>query len=342
MNKWFSLLCASAAFALYYVTLCPYAFPGDSCALINMHTGVSPFVPLEQPLWGLIARFLTNVSPASSAYTLNLFSALCSAGSIALVYLVTASFRHDRTSEERFASNSPIPSIISGIFASSVLAVALPFWIVSTRAWTLSFNLLWLLVCIRLFQVAITEGRRLQLYILTFLVGLGCTEFATMILLLPLYSLAVLYALFKDHRRIPLEAVLRLGACFLLGLMMYGFTAALVARSPSAAWRGMEHYGHALWSVWLQQYRLIARAVPKVGWLLISLTMLMPLLLILIRKKAEKRSRIWTSVMLHMVCFAIGVAVLLNTVISPWSMLKMRPMCLSSRAIRFIHRLRRE
>ncbi|MFH1184545.1 MAG: DUF2723 domain-containing protein, partial [Chloroflexota bacterium] len=150
-RRWLGPTLFALAFVLYCFTLSPGAFPGESARLIVQHSGLDPFPPMSHPLWSGVVRLIGLLPLGSLALRLNLFSALCGAGVVWLVYRLTTRIPRDRTFEEiDCAFSARRVKSFSGTVAALILAACVPFWLVSTRAHTAAFDLLLLLWAVHL------------------------------------------------------------------------------------------------------------------------------------------------------------------------------------------------
>ena len=88
---------------------------------------------------------------------------------------------------------------------------------------------------------AVRTGRLLWLSLFALVYGVGCAEFSTMILLMPLYGVVVLYLLWREERIsvLPVSLLLVLG---LIGLSVLFLAALRIRMSPAFAWREFESY----------------------------------------------------------------------------------------------------
>ena len=194
---------------VYMLTLARDAVIGESARLIVQHTGLDPFPPLSHAVWGSLAQSVSILSGSFAVVILNLLSAVFGALSVYLLYNLVVRIPHDRTAEEAESKFPAAPvQALSGLVAALVLAFCAPFWIVSTRAHTASFDV-FLLLLVTWFLVRFLETKRFgYLWVFMFLYGLGFTEFATFIVLSPVYALCVLYAIWRSGVRKMVRPIL--------------------------------------------------------------------------------------------------------------------------------------
>jgi len=85
-----AIACGILAFLVYLATLSPGVYPGQSAQLMAIGAGVEPMVAPTHPLWFPIVAWLGRLEFLSLPVRLNLFSALCGALAVMLLYRLTA------------------------------------------------------------------------------------------------------------------------------------------------------------------------------------------------------------------------------------------------------------
>jgi len=330
VNESYRRMIAAAIFAgvlvLYLITLSPGAFPGESAALLAQHAGLDPFPPMSHQVWGWFVKMLAMVPVGGLAFKVNVFSAFCGAAAVALIFYLVSLIPHDRMQEEAEAHfDAGRVGLISGAAAAVFAAVSIPVWIVGTRAHPAAFDVLLGLIFVAVVVHVGRGGKTWLLYPAALLYGIGTTEFATLITWAPVAAVAVLFVCWR-------RGILRAGrlagilGCYLAGLSLYFLFARQYQASAAFGWRGFHTYFEALWFVWREQYRAIAKSVPQVGWLLVFIVTVLPGIIIFVRKRGGNRATVRGSYMLNAVLAVIGLAVLFNARIAPWSLLKWRPL----------------
>ena len=313
---------------VYLLTLCRGVFPGESARLTVQYTGLDFFSPMTHFIWGLFVTLLQKLPVFPLAIKLNAFSAVCGAGAVWLLYLIVSRIPHNRTSEELEVEIPPLPvQRLSGVTAALVFAFCIPFWVVSTRAHTASFDVMFLLYTVYLlFRFAETK-KNTTLYLFSFLYGLGVTEFATFIVFAPFMGLWIFYFLWKEGMllaRILVLAVL----CSIAGLFPYILGAWQFQQTPAYELRNFTNLFEVVWYTWVEQGHTVRRSLPQVGWLLIIMTTLAPWLIVVAFPKRTifARSAVRSSYLLHILLGILAVAVLFNAHISPWPLTQFRPL----------------
>ncbi len=83
--------------------------------------------------------------------------------------------------------------------------------------------------------------------------------------------------------------------------------------------RGHHAFGEVLWSLWRDQWFLLARSLPSQGWLVVLIVTALPAAVaLMVSRRALNDENDWTYIVLHLVLTGLSVAVLLNAPIAPW------------------------
>lgn len=312
---------------IYLLTISSQPSPGEPAKLIVEHLGLDPFPPLGHFLWGAIANLFALLPLGSTVFMLNLFSALCGAGVVAMMYALVSRIPRDRTAEENEA-RFPMEAlqVLSGIVAAGYLAVCTPFWVVSNRARTDSFDVLLLLAAVWL-TIRFLETKQFRFGCISALVfGLGMTEFATFIPLAPVYVLMMAFILWRSGLFRPGHVVAVL-LCGVIGLAPYFLGALRYLYSPAFEWRQFGGYWVVVWFILRDQWLELRYSVPQVGWLLIFLVNVLPWIIVVAApKRAMTRSAVLGSQFMHALFGVLSVAILFNAPIAPWPLLGTRPL----------------
>jgi len=315
---------ALVALGVYLLTLSDGAFPGPSSALVVSLLGLFPTLTPASPLWMLAARGLVGVAGSDHAVqALNVFSALCASGAVWLLYSL---MRHGIFffTDEYLVSlgRRRLASMAAGIAAALFFAFCLPFWNVATRAHNAAFDTLLLLLLARLFVAYAANGRVVVAIALALLYGAGLAEFATLIVLGPVFGGGLLYVMW---RRETLRGWLLVGLAgsFVGGLLLaYLWAAWAFYETPGYEIRGYKNFFQILHYMWRDQYFLISRSLPREGWLIILFVTVVPwLTMFAVARRALNDEHEWSINILHVTMTALVVAVALNVPLSPWAML---------------------
>ena len=311
------------AFLLFLSTLAGGAYPGQSALLVAERTGLFPSLAPNSPLWHFIGTILARIGASGAvAWRLNLFSAVCGALSIWLVYglmnQLVLLFIDDAIIADRRAAWA---ARIAGTTTALFLMFSIPFWIVSNRAHTGGLDLLMLLIAARLILQYLLAGRMRDAIIFSFFYGLGIVESATFITAAPVFGIVLLVGIWR-HESLRFTSVITLVGAALLGLAAYLPTAWAFYGSEGYVLREYGSFFDIIWFMWRDQFALISRSLPREGWLIILFMTVVPWLAALsVAKRALNDERDWSFYLLHMVMTGLAIAILLNAEFSPWGMM---------------------
>lgn len=307
------------ALAVYLITLSRGACPGSSAALIVSHGGLVPRFSPASPLWTAMVAAIRAVSGDNFVIMLNLSSAICGALSVGLLYNLMSEGVLVFISELSFSEKKRrIASVIAGSTASLAFAFCIPFWIVSNRAHTASFDILFLLITARLLLAYMDYGKMWIALVFSFLFGMGVVEFSTFIVIAPVFGVWLLYVMWKRNV-LRLSVVLSLIGCAVFGMMLYLLAAWGFYKSQGYELMKYDGFFDIIWHMWRSQYQMITRGLPREGWLIILFVTVVPwLAMFSVVKRGLNDERDWGLYFLHLIMTAIVVAVLLNTRIAPY------------------------
>jgi tetratricopeptide (TPR) repeat protein len=326
-------LIGPALFALallsYSLTLAPGFYPGIWAGNVALHSGIGAFPSLQHPLWSALISLLARVPVGSLAFRLNIVSALLASASVWMLYSVTVKLPVYPTDGPVRGVDPSMPARrFAGIVAALTLAFCMPFWLVATRAHPAALDLA-LFLAVALFLIRLRSNPRgsgmLCLFALVY--GLAVTEYPAFIAVGPVYGLLLLYILWQNGA-LRVGTILLAVLCFLAGTFPYYLQAWFYSGSPVAQWRGLDSYFAVLWQVWRGQYIFIAHSVPRVGWLLLFFTALLPWVATVANalvNPGNHRPKIGTHI-LHGALSVLAVALLFNVRLSPWTLFHTQPL----------------
>ncbi len=308
---------------LYLVTLSSDAFPGISASLLAQHLGLTPFPPMDSAVWGWLARAIAGLSAASDVVArLNLFSAVCGAASVLMLYLVMIrlpmTFGPAPLVERKYVFQPA--RTLSGLFAALYLSVSLPFWIVSDRALTATWDILLLLVpvyCLFRFR---TSRRVAWAWAGCLIFGIGTTGLGTMFIIAPLYGLLLLIYMMQNGQ-LRLRNILFLLLTGLAGLLPWLLYALQIMKTPAYGWRGFKGLGDVLFFMLRDEWHGFKFSVPQTGWLIVGLVSIVPWLIVLIFRLGQNRKVAVTSrrggYVLNIVLTGLGILLAMNVSFAP-------------------------
>lgn len=308
-----SVVLGFVAFLVYLATLSAGAHPGESALLVAQHMGLFPIMVPSNSLWGMVVGMVLFVARANAASAMNVLSAFCGAMCVALAGKITMDLIfavHDTDDFNRgrhFAARH-----LAGLVTSVSLAFALPFWMVSTRAHPGAFDLAFLLVVVAVFMRGIRPIRPVVLMVFSLLYGVLVVEFATAIVLMPLFGVVLLVRLWREEQmRFSVIAPVILTG--LVGLTFYLLAAWRFVGTEGYILREYSGFLDVVWQTWRAQYQLIMRGLPQVGWLIIVLVFIVPwIVALMVAERSLNEEKDWTFYLLHIVMTACCVLVLLD------------------------------
>lgn len=315
-------LLALLALAVYLLTLSDGLCPGASSHLVVQFTGLFPRVRPTYPIWAFLAWLASCIPVGSLATRLNVLSALCGALAVWLLHdlvcgMVLQTVRRDASNTVR----TFVAARTAGTGAALFLAFCMPFWIVSNRAHTAPFHALLLLAVARLLLTYARTDKFRNALLFAFLYGVGVVEFAPFIPLAPVSGVMLLYLMWR-REEIRVVRVLQLAGCAAIGLLLYLVAAWGLYRAEGYQLGQYKGYWHIVWQFWREQYISVARSLPRVGWLVVVCTTIVPWLVSLaIARRALNEEKDWTYYLLHLVMTGVSVIVVLDLKFSPWQML---------------------
>jgi len=312
-----------AALLVYAVTLSRGAYPGLSASLIVQYTGLFPLTSPFYPLWGSLVRFLSWIPLGGLAFRLNALSMVCGAVAVWFLYEVVSGAVYAAVRiHEKNRRRVTVASMLAGAAASVFLAFCIPFWMVSTRAHPAAFDVLLLLGATRLLLAFVRTGRQRFALWFAAIYGLGVVEFATFILLAPVFAVFLLGFLWREDKLKP-GLVVRIVLCGAAGLCLYFVAAWRFYGTAGHAIRGYPGgYFRVLWFLWRDQFFLISRSLPPRGWLIVLFISAVPWLAsLIVGGRALNEEKDWAYYFLHVVLTGLVVGILLNMRLAPWPML---------------------
>jgi Flp pilus assembly protein TadD len=231
------------------------------------------------PLHFLVTYPVRWLPPGWQAIGLNLFSAICSVLTLALLVRSVAILPHDRTRDQRQLQRNEfsllgIPgSWLPPVFAALVCGLQLTFWEHSTVATTEAFDLLLFAYCLRCVLEYRLDGRNSWLYRMSFILGLAMTSNVAMIGFLPAFLIALVWI--RKRSFFNGRFLVTMASLGLAGLLLFLLLPLLNSSSPlndKSVWELLKI------SVGFQKSQLLG--FPRYIVLLVALTSLLPILFI--------------------------------------------------------------
>jgi len=328
--------------AVFTLTVSPSAYPGESARSIARVLGLFPQAPVEHPVWRMIARAVAEIPLLTLPLRLNLFSALCGALTVALLFRLTCRalfeiIRADSLAETRFyvadeAESEEQPAVSNraqlkavalqgGITASLALAFGAPFWAASVGAHPETFDMLLFTLMSLCLMSYIKRGTDIGLLLTSFLFGLGLTENVLFVLSMPVVLYLILRAANRHDQLSEHLFYLMVAA----GLVGFGAgILALVGVTASQAPFNFQQLLVQIKDLARLQANDLTLGLPSGGWSLVLAEALVPLFFVFVSAKGYFITRDHLirrlCVLLNLGVTAAAVFCLLDHSHSPWGL----------------------
>jgi len=310
------------ALLVYGLTLSRCVYPGLSAKYMATFSGIEPSTLPVYPLWGAVVSWLSAVPLFSLAVRLNLFSALCTVVSVILIYRLVSFLIYDVIYEEYSVEHSATVAVGGGVISALALLFAVPVWNAATHLMVDSFNLMLAFVMAFLLVEYAMRRWQLLLVLFAFLAGASIVQSVHFIPLVPIYLMFLIYVLLKDGS-LSLVKVTWMGLIALGGLMLYYLFARSFFNSSEVELLGYEDLMAVLVRVWRFQLHEIRSGVPRVGWMILLITSVVPWLAAgFASARSLNNERSWSQYLLHITLLVFVVISLTNSAISPWAILR--------------------
>ncbi|MCK5850214.1 MAG: DUF2723 domain-containing protein, partial [Kiritimatiellae bacterium] len=302
-----------AGFVLFYSTLSVGPFPGLSARLISESAGLYPRLTPNHPLWSGLGWLLARVPFGELSFRLNLFSALCGAVSLSLLYnIVTTTVRVTIEKGIRDVLPSRVASRLAGISAVLFFAFCVPFWSACNRVSIASFDILLLLCLTRVFMVYAVSGKTIHALLFAFIYGVFTVEVSALIILSPVFGLYLLILLWRNEG-FSVRSITAVVLSSFVGLLLYFLVAWIFFGSEGYGLRGYTNYWQVIWCLWRDQYWVLTRSMPRQGWLIVIVVTVVPWLTCIgVAKRGLNSEKDWSYYALHAVMTALVICVLLE------------------------------
>ncbi len=308
------------ALGLYLASVSWTAFPGQPTQLLLEALGQESAPGVLNPIWNRLVRFFPRHPAVPLAAWMGVFSAACGALGAGILgrLMVRVGYQLRGSPPPVSVRREEQARWLSGLVAGLYLICCIPHWVASTRSLPQSFHLLLLWLAIWFFAEYRRTGKRIPLGLAGILYGVGCVEFATFLLFLPV----ALFLLAREWYRRQCLRDWRVHGVFWAGLGaglgLYAFHAAWLFRQGASA---------APWRAWLQILQGQAWVISQVrftpGFLVIMFFAVVPWLTLFVMSRRSP----WfyeTDQVLMRIVFAGGLfGILYNAPFAFWNLLGM-------------------
>ncbi|HRR33779.1 MAG TPA: tetratricopeptide repeat protein [Kiritimatiellia bacterium] len=247
---------------------------------------------------------------------------LCTVVSVGLLYRLMAFLIHELIYEEYSVEYSARVSQWAGAVSAIAFMFAVPVWQSATRLQYQSFNLLLVLSSASLLISYARTQWRIFLVVFALLQGIGVVESVTFIPLAPVFLVFLISVLWKQGQ-LTLNRVAWMGLISAVGMGLYYLTANRFLGSQDAEALGFTSALDVMVAVWKAQLIELRSGLPRVNWLILLLTSIVPWLAALFASfRALNNERSWSQYILHLTLTVLVILGLCNAAISPWEILK--------------------
>jgi len=325
-------LVAGGALALYLITLCRW-LRLENLSLLASVLGWDPSPQLERPLYFLLTRPFLLLPAKLQPLALNALAAVLGAATAGLLTRCVALLPYDRTREAREREQNPLaflsipfswlPPLAGGV----LLVVGLNVWEHGTVAAGEMLDLLLFAYLVRCLLEYRTEDRESWMYRFAFLYGLAVANNYAMIGFFPCFLIAVLWI--KGIEAFQIGWLLRMAGLGVAGLLLY-LLLPLVHTLREAADATFWEYLRSE----LARQKSGLLSVPRYAILVISLTTILPTLLMGVRWRSNREEtsaagtvfNAYLMHLLHAVMFAAALSVFFDAKWTPRGQLPGRPL----------------
>ncbi len=315
--------------ALYYFILMPgYAVPGRWAEIASVFGWLDPFRPMMRPVWSLLTTLVSELPVRNLGLLFNFISALTGAAVCWLIFDIVRRVPFHRsfmTTRQALAERRS--RVLAGIAAALFAAVSLPVITVSTRGDYAIFDLFLALLAVcplMRFSPLKHTGPGL-FYFSAAMAGLAMADYPGMVFVMP--GLLLLWMLkLRKTPNLKLPVLIMAAALFAGGLstiMIYGV---MFADTTVAGFRDIASTGKVLKEFGLIYYSELRHSVPKIGWLLLIATNLVPFFIVMFRELDEPADKFTASGVnvLRIIFIVLGVMALLDLPGSPGKLIQSR------------------
>lgn len=316
-----ALAAGALALLLFWVTLSPTAFPGESATLMATRLGIEPHLAPGHTLWFACTAPLSLLPISASVYALNLWSALCGALAVGLLcrYMTGWIYAQIVLDGELDKRQARLAALLAGGFAAFALATSIPFWVSATRLHFFTFHSMLLLLAFNLVQDYCLHDGGWRPYALALLCGAGCSETALFLVMTPWFASMLLVALYL-RGKVSWWRMSTLAFAGLIGVSLYGVAAWQFMASGGAELRGDANLFPVVMQMVIAQVRQLQAMVPRTGWIWIALVAFLPWLAVqFVAGRGLNMRRNVIGLIFHIVLVVCACLVQSNASFLPWS-----------------------
>lgn len=317
------LLLFGAVLLFYGLKAPEFAVPGRWAGMLSSFFGLEPSRMPVRPLWSGLMGLAAQLPAGQAAHLVNLLSALIGATVSLLLFTIVRRIPFFTGQAVSRWAVERRPRLLAGLFAGLMGAVSYPIMTVATQGDFFILDALLLLLPLWPATLYLHRPQR-GLVLASFLAfGLGLAEYPTMAMLLPGFFLWWLWQLWRNMQLRSMLVPLAVLLLFLVAAVVMLVFASFIRGHLGAA-GGTPASLLTAWQLYLKLYGLeLLRSVPKVGWLLLIGTNLLPLVFVVFRPLDEPEdlfNRIGVY-SFRVILFVLGVVTLFELPGSPGRLL---------------------
>jgi len=264
---------------------------GFSAHVLNQHLGLDPVPLFANPVYGWIVRLLAALTGGGAVFAINLFSALCGAALVVLVFRISyrsaLGFNADRA-----MPMAAMHRVALGAAALTVLFLlaSAPFTLAASRANPILFDLVLVAGAFYLVITFAVGTPFSRLALASLLYGVAVVEFTTAIILAPIFVVLVLARMWQGGVFTFRHVAIATGG-LLAGLSLYFVQAGFFMASPAYHFRAFDGYFQVVWYILIEQYQSMTGGLPRVGWLTLLLVSFFPWVITLALRQTSSAGR---------------------------------------------------
>ncbi|MEK6646791.1 MAG: DUF2723 domain-containing protein [Candidatus Firestonebacteria bacterium] len=246
ISKYQSLAIFFISLFVYFATLCPTVYVGDSGELTAAAYSLGIPHPSGYPLYCVLGKIFTLLFPFGDiGFRVNLLSAFFASVSIVFLYLILIKITND--------------SLLASA-ASLAFAFSKTLWSQSVFAEVYTLNIFFIAVLFYLFLVIKEKYDKNILhwntfYLSAFIFGISLTNHHTMLLFTPIYLAFIIYI------RTPIKKLLITFALIILGLSFYCYIPIRSLANPYVNWGNPETFNNFIHHITRSQYGSLTKEI---------------------------------------------------------------------------------
>ncbi len=278
-------LMALLAFLFFRLQAPSFSVPGRWAEMLASFSGLDASRLPLRPLWSGLMSALAALPLPDLPAAAHTASALAGAGIVGLLYAIVRRLPIERSRQWRARDEAHRwPRLIAGLAAALFVMTSSPVITAATRGDYALTGPLLLLAALYPSALYLRRPQPALLFVSCLLYGLGLAEYPVLAAMLPAFALWWAALLWMDGSRAWGRFWTALSLSLFVALTMAFAFALILADTPSAQYRGWDSIGLTLLEYGRYYFSELTRSVPRVGWLAVFFTSLLPFLLVMFRE----------------------------------------------------------